>query len=160
MSDAVKGLKPAAVWRYFDEISAIPRPSKREEAVVKYLEKWAKQRKLKCKKDDAGNVVIYIPASAGFEKSPTAILQAHMDMVCEKNRSVEFDFLKEGIKLVRDGGKLRAEGTTLGADNGVGVAAALAAVTYLRAQRAGQLGTSLLSGPGPYRVLKMVDRRK
>ncbi len=127
MSDAVKGLKPAAVWRYFDEISAIPRPSKREEAVVKYLEKWAKQRKLKCKKDDAGNVVIYIPASAGFEKSPTAILQAHMDMVCEKNRSVEFDFLKEGIKLVRDGGKLRAEGTTLGADNGVGVAAALAA---------------------------------
>lgn len=127
MSDAIKGLKPAAVWRYFDELSAIPRPSKHEAGVVKYLEKWAKERKLKVKKDSAGNVVIYVPASLGFEKSPAVILQAHMDMVCEKNRSVEFDFLKEGIKLVRDGGKLRADGTTLGADNGIGVAAALAA---------------------------------
>lgn len=127
MSDAVKGLKPAAVWRYFDELSAVPRPSKHEEAVAKYLEKWAKERKLKNKKDSAGNVVIYVPASKGFEKSPTVILQAHMDMVCEKNRSVAFDFFTQGIKLVRDGGKLRADGTTLGADNGVGVAAALAA---------------------------------
>jgi dipeptidase D len=122
----IDNLEPNHLWRQFDEIRKIPRPSGHEEKLRNYLVRFAKQRNLKAKTDKAGNVVIKIPATPGHENAPTVILQGHMDMVCEKNKDVEFDFMKDPIQLMVDGEWLKAQGTTLGADNGVGLAAGLA----------------------------------
>ena len=119
-------LKPAAVWRYFSEIMAIPRPSKHEEKISAYLQKFGKEHNFETLSDELGNVLIRKPASKGYEQSQGVCLQAHMDMVCEKNGDKVFDFLKDGIQPVLDGEWLTADGTTLGADDGIGVAAILA----------------------------------
>ena len=122
----ISNLEPKHLWRQFDEIRKIPHPSGHEERLRKYLLKFAKERNLKARTDKAGNVVIKIPATPGHENAPTIVLQGHMDMVCEKNKDVKFDFMKDPIELEVDGEWLTAKGTTLGADNGVGLAAGLA----------------------------------
>ncbi|MBN2898424.1 MAG: beta-Ala-His dipeptidase, partial [Clostridia bacterium] len=115
-----------SVMDYFKEISAIPRCSQQEEKISDYLLQFAKVKKLEAYRDDMLNVIIKKPATPGYEKSPTVILQGHMDMVCEKNKGMDHDFEKDPIKIVIDGDLLKAEGTTLGADNGIAVAFCLA----------------------------------
>lgn len=122
----IKDLKPEAVWNYFYELTQIPRPSKKEEKVIAYLLDFAKKRNLEVRKDEAGNVVITKPATKGLENLPTVILQGHVDMVAEKNEGKVHDFEKDPIETVVNGEWLMANDTTLGADNGIGVAAALA----------------------------------
>lgn len=112
--------------RYFEEISAIPRGSMNEAGMVRYLISFAEAHGLQYYSDDTNNVVIYKPATTGYEASPTLILQAHTDMVCAKKPGVKHDFLREGIELIKDGDIVRANGTTLGADDGTGVATMLA----------------------------------
>ena len=120
--------EPKLVWKHFDEIRKIPRCSKHEEKIRKYLVDFAKAKKLDFSEDKCGNVVIRGPATKGMEKKPVVVLQGHMDMVCEKNSDKKHDFAKDPLELVIDGDWLKANGTTLGADNGVGCAMALAAL--------------------------------
>ena len=122
----VKDLKPALIWQCFDEITKVPRPSCHEEQIREYLLDFAKKNNIEAKTDDCGNVVMTKAATAGCENAPTVILQAHMDMVAEKNNDVEHDFLKDPIHTSIDGEWVKAKGTTLGADNGIGMAGALA----------------------------------
>lgn len=122
----IKELEPSLLWKYFYEITQVPRPSKREEKIIAYLLDFAKQHNLEVKKDEAGNVLIVKPATKGKENLPTVILQGHVDMVCEKNNDTIFDFDNDPIQTFIDGDWVKAKGTTLGADNGIGVAAALA----------------------------------
>jgi dipeptidase D len=126
MPTAIDGLKPPLVWKYFAEISAIPRGSKNETAIAKYLVATAGKLGLSARQDQAGNVLVRKPASAGREHVPSVCLQGHMDMVCEKNKDKVHDFLKDPIELVRKGDVITANGTTLGADNGIAVATSLA----------------------------------
>ncbi len=123
---AIDGLEPKLVWKHFENISAIPRCSKHEEKIRDYIISFAKQQKLTVKTDKPGNVVVKKPATSGMEKTPTVVLQGHMDMVCEKNSDVDHDFLKDPLKLQKKGDALSATGTTLGADNGIGVSVMLA----------------------------------
>ncbi|MFR9527960.1 MAG: aminoacyl-histidine dipeptidase [Rikenellaceae bacterium] len=122
----ISTLEPRIVWEQFDAITKVPRPSKREEKIVAWLIDFAKQHDLEWQRDKIGNVVIRAAATAGFEDRPTVILQSHVDMVCEKNSDVEFDFDKEPIRTRIVDGWVKADGTTLGADCGIGMAAALA----------------------------------
>lgn len=122
----LSNLQPAAVWRFFNEIMQIPRPSKHEERISAYLQNFGLQHGLETLHDELGNVLIRKPASKGYEHSQGVCLQAHMDMVCEKNGDKQFDFLNDAIQPVVDGEWLTADGTTLGADDGIGVAAILA----------------------------------
>ena len=126
MSTAIEGLRPAAVWKYFAEISRIPRCSKHEQAMTRYVVDTAKRLGLDAKTDRHGNVVVRKPASPGREGRPSVALQGHLDMVCEKNKDTVHDFAKDPIRLVRKGNMLSADGTTLGADNGIAVATNLA----------------------------------
>ena len=119
-------LKPAVVFEEFAKINTIPRPSKREEKMIDYLKNWGESRGLDTKVDETGNVIIRKPATKGMENCKTVILQSHMDMVCDKLVDVEFDFDKDAIKTYIDGEWLTAEGTTLGADDGIGCAIELA----------------------------------
>ena len=119
-------LKPAVVFQQFAKINEIPRPSKREEKMIEYLSNWGKQHNFETKVDETGNVIIRKPATPGMENRKTVILQSHMDMVCDKLVDVEFDFDKDAIKTYIDGEWLTAEGTTLGADDGIGCAIELA----------------------------------
>lgn len=122
----IKDLKPQLIWQCFDEITKVPRPSCHEEQIREYLLDFAKKHNIAVKTDKVGNVVMTKPATPGHENAPTIILQAHMDMVCEKNNDVEHDFFKDPINTYIDGEWVKAKGTTLGADNGIGMAAALA----------------------------------
>ncbi|MGL4853014.1 MAG: aminoacyl-histidine dipeptidase [Phocaeicola sp.] len=122
----VKELKPEVLFHYFEEICQVPRPSKHEEKIIAYLTNFAQKHGLECKQDEAGNMLIKKAATPGNEGMKTVILQSHVDMVCEKNSDVAHDFLIDPIKLVVDGEWLKADGTTLGADNGIGVATQLA----------------------------------
>jgi dipeptidase D len=127
MSDrAIKGLKPELLWQHFYELSQIPRPSKREEKAVEFVREYARKNNFKFDEDKVGNIVIHVPATKGKEKSPTTVLQGHVDMVCEMNKGTKHDFDKDPIKLLNTGEWITADGTTLGADNGIGVAAAMA----------------------------------
>ncbi len=126
MSSAIAGLKPELVWKYFAEIAQVPRPSKHEEQIIKYTLDTAKKLGLTAKKDKVGNIVIQKPASAGRENLPPICLQGHLDMVCEMNAGKKHDFMKDPLTLVRKGNMLMADGTTLGADNGIAVATMLA----------------------------------
>lgn len=119
-------LKPASVFHYFEEICRVPRPSKREEKIIAYLKAFGKKHGLETLTDEAGNVLIRKPATPGKEGLKTVVLQSHIDMVCEKNSDVQHDFLTDPIETVIDGEWLKAKGTTLGADNGIGVATELA----------------------------------
>lgn len=124
----VKDLKPALVWQCFDEITKVPRPSCHEEKIREYLLDFASRHGVAVKTDKCGNVVMSVPATKGHENAPTVVLQAHMDMVCEKNGDVKHDFMKDPIDTYIDGEWVKARGTTLGADNGIGMAAAMAAL--------------------------------
>ena len=126
MAPITEGLEPKTLWKHFEDITKIPRPSKHEERILKFLKNFADERNLETREDDTGNIVIVRSGSGGGEKSPTIIIQSHVDMVCEKNRDSKHDFMKDPLKLYIKEGWLRAKGTTLGADNGIGVAAALA----------------------------------
>lgn len=145
MQKELKNLKPASVWRYFGEILEIPRPSKHEAKISKYLQKFGKDHGYETLHDQLGNVLIRKPASKGYEKSAGVCLQAHIDMVCEKNGDKKFDFMKDAIVPVLDGEWLTADGTTLGADDGIGVAAALAILADKKIEH------------GPLEVLFTVD---
>jgi len=125
----MKTLEPTLLWNYFHDITQIPRPSKKEEKVIAFLENFSKTHQLDYKKDKSGNILITKPATPGYEKSKTVILQAHMDMVCEKNSDVSFDFDADAIQYYIDGDWVKARGTTLGGDNGIGMAMMLAVLT-------------------------------
>ncbi|MBK7103846.1 MAG: aminoacyl-histidine dipeptidase [Ignavibacteriae bacterium] len=122
---AIAKLKPELLWQHFYELSQIPRPSKREHKAVEFVKQFAQKNNFKFKEDKVGNVLIFVPASKGKEKSPTIVLQGHVDMVCEMNKGTKHDFDKDPIKLINTGEWIKADGTTLGADNGIGVAAAM-----------------------------------
>jgi len=125
----LRGLQPTLLWSFFDDIRRIPRPSGKEEKVADYLVNFAKQEGLEHKKDDAGNVLIRQPGTPGHEDAQPVVLQAHMDMVCEKNSDKEFDFDNDEIQVLVEDEWVTADGTTLGADNGIGVAAILAVMS-------------------------------
>ncbi|MBQ6666816.1 MAG: aminoacyl-histidine dipeptidase [Bacteroidales bacterium] len=122
----ITSLQPNSVWKYFHAINQIPRPSKKEGKMIAYLMETGKSLGLETLKDEAGNVLIRKPATPGKEQVTPIIFQAHMDMVCEKNSDVDFNFETDAIRTRIDGEWLKAEGTTLGADDGIGVAMALA----------------------------------
>ncbi len=124
----IKNLQPQLVFSIFDEITKIPRPSKKEGKIRQFLLDYAKEHGIAAKTDEIGNVVLSKPATPGHENAPTVILQGHMDMVCESNDK-NFDFENSPIQTIIDGEWIRANGTTLGADNGIGMAASLAALT-------------------------------
>lgn len=119
-------LEPKEVWRYFQEITQIPRPSKKEEKITEYLHQFAKENNLRFVTDAIGNTIIYKAATKGKENSPVTILQSHLDMVCEKNADVAFNFDTDPIDAYVEDGWVKARGTTLGADCGIGVAIAMA----------------------------------
>ncbi|TRZ64948.1 aminoacyl-histidine dipeptidase [bacterium] len=126
MGEILGGLKPEAIWRYFEEICAIPRPSKHEQAMVDYVVNFAKKHNLEYEIDEVSNVVIRKPATPGYENRQGVILQGHLDMVPQANSDVKHDFTKDPIKPRVLGEWVKATGTTLGADNGIGVATSLA----------------------------------
>jgi dipeptidase D len=121
-------LEPAIVWHHFADLCRIPRPSKNEEAIRAHLQQWAERRGLTTTEDAAGNLAIRKPATPGYEDRLPVTLQGHLDMVCQKNDAVEHDFHRDPIRPQLKDGWLVAENTTLGADNGIGVALALAAL--------------------------------
>jgi len=125
----MKTLEPTIVWNHFYEITQIPRPSKKEDKVRAYLDEFGKKHNLTTVTDKAGNVLITKPATPGYENEKTIILQAHMDMVCEKNSDVEHNFDTDPIQVIVDNGWVKAKGTTLGADNGIGMALMLAVLS-------------------------------
>ena len=122
-------LEPEIVWNYFEDICQIPRPSKKEGKIREFLMDFGKRHNLVTKKDDIGNVIIQKPATPGMESRKPVVLQSHMDMVCEKNSDKEFDFDNDAITPVIDGEWVTADGTTLGADDGIGMATQMAILT-------------------------------
>lgn len=126
MENTLSGLKPIALWKHFEAICQIPHPSKHEEKIIEHVVNWAKELKLKTHVDKVGNVIIYKPATPGMEDRKGIILQAHLDMVPQKNNDTVHDFNKDPLKPYIDGEWVKAKGTTLGADNGIGMAAAMA----------------------------------
>ncbi|PWD97727.1 cytosol nonspecific dipeptidase [Marinilabilia rubra] len=129
MNQIFEGLYPAKLWDYFDQICQVPRPSRHEEKIVDWLLEFAEQNGFEGKRDKIGNVLISKPASPGMEDRKTVVLQSHVDMVGEKNNDKQHDFFVDPIIAVRDGGWIKADGTTLGADDGIGIAAQLALLT-------------------------------
>lgn len=123
---ALEGLEPPALWEIFGQLSAIPRPSKYEERVLVWLKNFAESLDLEWVQDGVGNLIIRRPGSGGGEDALPVIIQGHVDMVCEQNSDSAHDFMKDPIRLVREGDWITADGTTLGADNGIGVCTALA----------------------------------
>jgi dipeptidase D len=126
MNDSIKDLKPNVVWRIFYELTRIPRPSKKEQQVAEFVRKFGERLKLRTIVDDTGNVIIKKPATPGMENRKGVILQAHLDMVPQKNSDKKHDFENDPIEAYIDGDWIKAKGTTLGSDNGIGVAATLA----------------------------------
>lgn len=122
MSKSISELTPAAIWKNFAALNAIPRASKKEEAVIAFMMDFGKSLQLETMKDDVGNVIIKKPATTGMENKQTVCLQSHLDMVHQKNADTDFAFATEGINMYVDGDWVKAKGTTLGADNGIGVA--------------------------------------
>lgn len=119
----VRELEPISVWNHFADLNAVPRPSKKEERVIAFIQNFGKILGLETYTDKVGNVIIKKPATAGMENRQTVILQSHLDMVHQKNADTLFDFETQGIEMIVDGDWVKAKGTTLGADNGMGVAA-------------------------------------
>ena len=122
----LENLEPKAVYHFFEEICNIPHGSGNEKKLSDYILHFAQQRGLFCRQDSENNVLIKKQASEGYEQKPAVILQGHIDMVCAKNSDVKHDFEKDAIQLVQENGRLKAKGTTLGADNGIGAAYILA----------------------------------
>jgi dipeptidase D len=122
MNEQIRELAPAALWNHFTDLNAIPRPSKQEERVIQFMKSFGESLGLPVFVDDVGNVVIKKPTTPGMEDRETIVIQSHMDMVHQKNADTEFDFDQQGIEMYVDGDWVKARGTTLGADNGIGVA--------------------------------------
>jgi dipeptidase D len=122
----LRGLEPRACWRHFEELTRIARPSRHEELVITHVRRWAAGNGFELRQDAARNLVVRVPASAGRESAPVLVLQGHLDMVCERRPDSPNDPAEGRIALVRDGDWLSADGTTLGADNGIGIAAMMA----------------------------------
>jgi dipeptidase D len=145
MSHEIKNLQPGALWKHFYELTQIPRPSKHDQEAAAYVRKFGEQLGLETRMDEVGNVLIRKPATQGMEDRKTIILQGHVDMVPQKNSDTEHDFLKDPIQAYIDGEWVKAKGTTLGADNGIGVAAAMAVLEEKEIQH------------GPIEVLVTID---
>ena len=126
MSQEVRNIVPKEVWNKLDDLNAIPRPSKKEEKIIAFMMNFGQQLGFETIKDHVGNVIIKKPASAGLENRKTIVMQSHLDMVHQKNNDTHFDFESQGIEMFVDGDWVRAKGTTLGADNGLGVATIMA----------------------------------
>jgi len=122
MSNPVASLEPVEIWSHFDQINAIPRASKKEEKIISFMMAFGEKLGLQTEKDHAGNVIIRKPATKGMEDRQTIVMQSHLDMVHQKNNDTDFDFDTQGIDMYIDGDWVKARGTTLGADNGIGVA--------------------------------------
>ena len=122
MNQEIRNLEPKALWNKFADLNAVPRPSKKEERVIAFMMDFGKQLGLETFKDEVGNVIIRKPATTGLENRKTIVMQSHLDMVHQKNNDTNFDFDTQGIEMYVDGDWVRAKGTTLGADNGLGVA--------------------------------------
>lgn len=122
MSHPLNNLEPKALWNNFAALNAVPRPSKKEERVIEFILQFGRRLNLETYKDETGNVIIKKPASKGMERKATVALQSHLDMVHQKNSDTQFDFSGQGIEMYVDGDWVKARGTTLGADNGIGVA--------------------------------------
>ncbi|MFH1532465.1 MAG: aminoacyl-histidine dipeptidase [Pseudomonadota bacterium] len=129
MSDAFAGLEPRILWSCFEQITQVPRPSKKEGKIIASMEQWAAEHGFEVVKDAVENLLIKVPATPGREAVPPVCMQGHLDMVPEKNEETEFDFETDPIQVWRDGDWLKARGTTLGADNGIGLAMAMAVAT-------------------------------
>lgn len=141
----ISNLSPAPIWQFFDKICSIPHPSKYEEALAQYIIEWAKEQGLDVRRDPTGNVFIKKPATAGMENRKGVVLQAHIDMVPQKNEDTDHDFTKDAIQPYIDGEWVTAKGTTLGADNGMGMASCLAVLASNDIQH------------GPLEVLLTID---
>lgn len=126
MSQDVRALEPKALWNKFADLNAVPRPSKKEERVIKFMKDFGTNLGLEVIEDEVGNVIIKKPATAGMEDRVTIVMQSHLDMVHQKNADTDFDFDTQGIQMVVEGDWVKAKGTTLGADNGLGVATIMA----------------------------------
>lgn len=126
MSQEIRNLEPKALWNKFADLNAVPRPSKKEERVIAFMKDFGKKLGLETIEDEVGNVIIKKPATAGMENRKTIVMQSHLDMVHQKNNDTIFDFDTQGIEMYVDNGWVRAKGTTLGADNGLGVATIMA----------------------------------
>lgn len=118
----LSNIEPQIIWKNFSRLNAVPRPSKKEERVIAFIKEFGENLGLETTVDEVGNVIIKKPATPGMENRKSVVLQSHLDMVCQKNNDVNFDFDTEGIKMEVDGDWVKAKGTTLGADNGLGVA--------------------------------------
>ena len=116
-------LEPQIIWKNFAALNAVPRPSKKEEKVIEFIKNFGENLGLETSVDEIGNVIIKKPATSGMEDRKSIVLQSHLDMVCQKNSDINFDFETQGIEMEVDGDWVKAKGTTLGADNGLGVAA-------------------------------------
>jgi dipeptidase D len=126
MSSEIRQLQPQALWNKFADLNAVPRPSKKEERIIAFMKDFGKNLGLETIEDEVGNVIIKKPATPGMEKRTTIVMQSHLDMVHQKNGDTVFDFDTQGIEMYVDGDWVRAKGTTLGADNGLGVATIMA----------------------------------
>src|SRR5690606_8934202 len=126
MNQPIRELEPKGLWNHFADLNAVPRPSKKEEKVIEFMLSFGKQLGLETHKDQIGNVIIKKPATPGLEDRKTVVLQSHLDMVHQKNNDTDFDFDQQGIEMYIDGDWVKAKGTTLGADNGIGVATIMA----------------------------------
>ena len=122
----VKELEPNSLWNHFADLNSIPRPSKKEEKVIAFIKRFGESLGLPTSVDEVGNVIIKKPASQGMEDRTPVVMQSHLDMVCQKNNDTDFDFDSMGIEMLVDGDFVKAKGTTLGADNGIGVASIMA----------------------------------
>ncbi len=122
MSNEIRNLEPRALWNHFADLNQVPRPSKKEQRVIQFARQFGESLGLDTQVDEIGNVIIRKPASPGMENRVPIVMQAHLDMVCQKNADTDFDFDEQGIQMFVDGDWVRARGTTLGADNGLGVA--------------------------------------
>ena len=122
----IKNLEPQSLWTSFAQLNAVPRPSKKEERVIQFMIDFGQSLGLETFKDKVGNVIIKKPSSNGMENRTKVIMQSHLDMVCQKNNATQFDFDNQGIEMLIEGDWVTANGTTLGADNGIGVAAIMA----------------------------------
>lgn len=129
MSNEVRNQEPKSLWNHFADLNAVPRPSKKEERVRAFMVKFGNELNLQVIEDAVGNVIIKKPATAGMENRKSVILQSHLDMVHQKNNDTQFDFDTQGIEMIVDGDIIKANGTTLGADNGIGVAAIMAVLS-------------------------------
>ena len=126
MSQEIRNLEPKQLWNKFADLNAVPRPSKKEERVIAFMKDFGENLGFETIEDEVGNVIIKKPATAGMENRKTIVMQSHLDMVHQKNATTEFDFDTQGIEMYVDGDWVRARGTTLGADNGLGVATIMA----------------------------------